>query len=90
MSILRGTTTTKCAHVAPSLRVMTRTRVCCVASLAKIDIFAALRSLHPSCSGHNALRVGLIQRFLGSADSEGNGIHAARWAAARSRGGEPL
>ena len=63
MSILRGMTTTKCAHVAPSLRVMARTRVCDVASLANIDIFAALHSLHPSSSGYNALRVGLVQRF---------------------------
>src|SRR6188508_333036 len=63
MSILRASPTTKCARVVPSLRVTATTRVCGVASLANIDILAALRSLHPSRSGRNALHVGPIQRF---------------------------
>ena len=56
MSILQGFPTTKCAQIAPSLRVAARTGVCVVARLDHIDIWPAPCASHPSRPGHNASR----------------------------------
>src|SRR6187397_2148595 len=51
MSILQGLPTTRCAQIAPSLRVAARTGVCFVALLDPIDIGSSSRALHPSRPG---------------------------------------
>src|SRR3990170_2910648 len=48
MSILQGLPTTKCAQIAPSLRVAATTGVCIVARLDHIDIWPAPCASHPS------------------------------------------
>jgi hypothetical protein len=56
MSILQGLPTTRCAQIAPSLRVAARTGACFVARLDPIDIGPAPCVAHSFRPGHNASR----------------------------------